>query len=45
MKRKIWPVRRCVRSFDNWQRGFAFGYVRRCRACGHTAYYRDHCDA
>lgn len=45
IKHRLWPLRKFLRSLDNWRRGFAFGYVRRCRACGHTAYYSDHCDA
>lgn len=37
----IWPVQKRLRAFDNYRRGFAYSYIRRCRACGHTAYYRD----
>jgi len=44
-ERHFYRTRKFLRSLDNWRRGFAFGYVRRCRACGHTAYYPDHCDA
>lgn len=38
----IWRVRKFLRSLDNYRRGFAFGYVRRCRICGHTAYRPEH---
>lgn len=38
-----WRIRKFLRSLDNYRRGFAFGYVRRCRECGHTAYSSGHC--
>lgn len=43
LHRAWWRVRKFFRSLDNYRRGFAFGYVRRCRVCDHTAYYPDHC--
>jgi hypothetical protein len=39
---RFWRTRKFLRSADNWRRGFAFGYVSRCRVCGHTAYLPEH---
>ena len=38
----IWRTRKFLRSVNNWRRGFAFGYVSRCRVCCHTAYRPEH---